>query len=212
MLKQAEGGESIQLFGNNSFAMADASNTGLESGLDKKYSNFVAGETVAPFSGNALSFTSKQQFDSATFGLTRLDAIAGLSFKGLTTNIDYARYDAQPDLGWLYKREGVITSATYKFFDHWNINGSIILDMSRYLYDLPGQSTPRLDPTAFGLGFGYDDECTSFKVNYQYSVADPIAATPFQRDQTIVVQLTLRTLGEIKGSTDVSSLLGTTTP
>jgi LPS-assembly protein len=202
------GGESIQLFGNNSFEMADASNTGLESGLDKKYSNFVARETVAPFS-NTLSFTSKQQFDSTTFGLTRLDAIASLNFKGLTTSVDYARYDAQPELGWLYKREGVVTSATYKFLDHWNINGSLILDMSRYLYDLPGQSTPRLDPTAFGIGFGYDDECTSLKVNYQYSIADPIAATPFQRDQTLLVQLTLRTLGEVKASTDVSGLLGT---
>ena len=46
-------------------------------------------------------------------------------------------------------------------------------------------------------------------MNYQYSIADPIAATPFQRDQTLLVQLTLRTLGEVKASTDGSGLLGT---
>ena len=60
------GGESIQLAGQNSYTIGDAANTGLESGLDKKYSNFVAGETIAPFSSN-FSLTSKQQFDSSTF-------------------------------------------------------------------------------------------------------------------------------------------------
>jgi LPS-assembly protein len=205
------GGESIQLFGNNSFAMADAANTGLESGLDKKYSNFVAGETIAPFSGDLLSFTSKQQFDSTTFGLVRLDAIASMNFKGLSTSVDYARYDAQPELGWLYKREGVVTTATYKFFDHWNVNGSIILDMSRYLYDLPGQHTPRLDPTNFGFGIGYEDECTTLKINYTSTLSDPIASTPSTRDQTVLVQLTLRTLGDIKASTDVGNSTGSTT-
>jgi LPS-assembly protein len=203
------GGESIQLFGNNSFEMPDAVNTGLESGLDKKYSNFVARQTVAPFSGDLLSFTSKQQFDSTTFGLARLDAIAAVNFKGLSTSVDYARYDAQPELGWLYRREGVVTNATYKFFDHWNVNASLILDMSRYLYDAPGQHTPRFDPTNFGFGIGYDDECTSLKINYTSTLSDPIATTPVTRDQTVLVQLTLRTLGDVKASTDISSLTGT---
>ncbi len=205
------GGESIQIFGNNSFAMPDAANTGLESGLDKQYSNFVARQTIAPFN-NDISFTSKQQFDNTTFGLTRLDAIANVNFRSLTTSVDYARYDAQPDLGWLYKREGVVTNATYKFLEHWNVNGSIILDMSRYLYDLPGQHTSRFDPTNFGFGIGYDDECTSLKISYTNTVSDPIAATPSYHDQTILVQLTLRTLGEVKASTDITSMLGSPPP
>jgi LPS-assembly protein len=204
------GGESIQLFGNNSFATADAANTGLESGLDKKFSNYVAAESFSPFTASPLSFASKQQFDQATFGLTRLDAIASLNWKGLTTSVDYARYDAQPELGWLYKREGVITSAQYSFLDHWNIHGSMILDMSRHLYDLPGEHTPYLDPTSFGVGFGYNDECTTLKVDYSSSYSQPVALTPTTRDQTILVQLTLRTLGEVKASTDVSGLLGGT--
>jgi LPS-assembly protein len=204
-------GQSIQIFGNNSFAMPDAANTGLESGLDKQYSNFVSRETLAPFS-NDISFTSKQQFDSSTFGLTRLDAIADFTYHSLSGSVDYARYDAQPDLGWLYKREGVVTNATYKFLDHWNINGSLILDMSRYLYDLPGQHSPHFDPTNFGVGIGYDDECTSLKISYTNTVSDPIAATPSYHDQTILVQLTLRTLGEIKAASDVSSLLGGAPP
>ncbi|WP_246731791.1 LPS-assembly protein LptD [Methylocapsa sp. S129] len=198
------GGESIQLFGNNSYEMADAANTGLESGLDKKYSNFVAGETITPFDKSPLSFTSKQQFDSTTFALTRLDAITSLTFKGLTASMDYARYDAQPELGWLYNREGVVTSATYKFMDHWNVNASLVLDMSRHYYDVPGQKTPLLDPTNFGFGIGYEDECTTLKINYMNTVSDPIANTPTYRDQTLLIQLTLRTLGEVKTTTGVS--------
>jgi len=119
--------------------------------------------------------------------------------------VDYARYDAQPELGWLYNREGIVSNATYKFLDHWNVNGSLILDMSRYLYDLPGQRTPRLDPTNFGFGVGYDDECTSLKISYTNTVSDPIAATPAYHDQTILVQLTLRTLGDVKASFDTTS-------
>jgi LPS-assembly protein len=82
--------------------------------------------------------------------------------------------------------------------------------MSRYLYDAPGQHTPRFDPTNFGVGIGYDDECTSLKISYTNTLSDPIATTPPYHDQTILVQLTLRTLGEIKTGTDISSLLGTT--
>jgi LPS-assembly protein len=205
------GGQSVQLFGNNSFAMADVANTGLESGLDKKYSNFVAGETIAPFGGN-WSFTSKQQFDETTFGLKRLDAITSVNWKGFTTSLDYARYDAQPQLGWLYKREGFIGTAQYNIFDHWNVHGTVILDMSRHLYDLPGQHTPYLDPTTFGVGFGYNDECTTLKVDFSSTYSQPVALTPATRDETILVQLTLRTLGEIKASSDVSGLLGGVTP
>ena len=196
------GGESIQLAGRNSYTIADAANTGLESGLDKKYSNFVAGETIAPFS-SALSFTTKQQFDSSTLALTRLDALVNLNFAGLTTSLDYARYASQPLLGWEHNREGLVANARYNIVNHWNVNGSLILDMSRHLYDLPGQSVSRFYPTNYGIGLGYMDECTTFNVSYLSHVSDPIAATPSVRDQTISIQLTLRTLGDLRASTGV---------
>jgi LPS-assembly protein len=205
------GGESIQLYGNNSYAIADAANTGLESGLDQRYSNFVARETIDPLPSNILSFTSKQQFDDTTFGLTRFDAIANFNFRGLTTSLDYARYDAQPELGWIYNREGVIASAKYTFLDHWNVNGSIILDMSRHLYDLPGEHTPKFDATNYAVGFGYSDECTTVNVTYASSYSQPVALTPVTRDQTVLVQVVLRTLGEVRASTDVGGLLGSPT-
>ena len=64
-------GESIQVAGQNSYTLYDPTNAGLESGLDKKYSNFVFGETLQPFS-SPITFMSKQQFDSSTLQLDAL--------------------------------------------------------------------------------------------------------------------------------------------
>ena len=193
------GGESIQLAGQNSYTIGDAANTGLESGLDQKYSNFVAGETIAPFSSN-FSLTSKQQFDSSTFELARLDVIANASFGGFTTSVDFGRYAAQPQLGWLYKREGLLTDASYKLAGDWSVDGSVLFDMSRHYYQLPGQTTPLFFAPNYSFGLTYGDTCTTLKVRYSSTLSDPIASTPAVRDQTLLLQLTLRTLGEIGGA------------
>ncbi len=196
------GGESIQLAGQNSYTIADGANTGLESGLDKKYSNFVAGETIAPFS-SSFSLSSKQQFDSSTLSLARLDVIANASFGGFTTSIDYGRYAAQPALGWLYEREGLLTNASYKLDGNWSVDGSVTFDMSRHYYDVVGQSTPLFFAPNYSLGLSYGDTCTTVKVRYSTTVSDPIAATPPVRDQTVLFQITLRTLGTYGATADL---------
>jgi len=194
------GGESIQLAGQNSYAMPDAANTGLESGLDKKYSNYVLGETIAPFSSN-FSLTSKQQFDSDDFALKRLDVIANASFGGFTTGIDYGRYDAQPDLGYIFNREGLLTNASYKLDKTWTVDGSVLFDLSRHYYDQPTQTTPRFYAPTYAVGLTYGDTCTTLKVRYSSTNSDPIyPSTSAVHDQTLLVQLTLRTLGDVGGA------------
>jgi LPS-assembly protein len=197
------GGESIQLAGQNSYTIADAANTGLESGLDKRDSNYVVGETIAPFSSN-FSLTSKQQFDNSDFALKRLDVIANASYGGFTTSIDYGRYAAQPELGYIFAREGLQTSASYKLDKSWTVDGSVLFDMSRHYYDQFGQSTPRLYVPNYAFGLTYGDTCTTLKVRYSSTNSDPVYLTstyvPPVRDQTFLVQLTLRTLGEVGGS------------
>jgi LPS-assembly protein len=190
------GGQSIQLAGQNSYTIGDAANTGLESGLDKTYSNFVAGETIAPFSSN-FSLTSKQQFDSSTFALARLDVIASGSIGGWKANLDYGQYAAQPLLGWLYKREGLLANASYKVASNWTVDGGVTFDMSRHYYDLPNQKTPLFYPVNYNVGLTYGDTCTTLKVSYSNSLSDPVLSTPPVRDQTLLLQLTLRTLGDV---------------
>jgi hypothetical protein len=48
------------------------------------------------------------------------------------------------------------------------------------------------------------------KVDYSSTYSQPVALTPTTRDQTLLVQLTLRTLGEVKASGDVAGLFGAT--
>ena len=189
-------GQSIQLAGQNSYTIGDAANTGLESGLDKTYSNYVAGETIAPFSSN-FSLTSKQQFDSSTFALARLDVIASGSIGDWKGNLDFGRYAAQPLLGWLYEREGLLANASYKVASNWTVDGGVTFDMSRHYYDLPGQKTPLFYPVNYNVGLTYGDTCTTLKVSYSNSLSDPVLSTPPVRDQTVLLQLTLRTLGDV---------------
>jgi LPS-assembly protein len=205
------GGQSIQLAGQNSYTVADAANTGLESGLDKTASNYVLGETVQPFS-TPLSFTSKQQLDSTNYSLARFDGIVSANAGGVTASVDFARYAAQPLLGWTHERQGVLTNVKYRINDQFTVEGGLVLDLSRYLYDVPGQTEPVFYPSNFNLGIAYSNTCTTFKVAFSSVRTDPVSATPgvpaapAVRDTSLLFELTLRTLGDVRGSSAVSNL------
>ena len=201
------GGQSIQVAGQNSYTLFDPSNTGLEFGLDRKFSNFVFGETLQPFS-NPITLMSKQQFDSSTLQLQRFDGIAKATFAGINGSVDYALYAAQPALGFEFPREGLTGSLGYRFQDRWSVNGSLVLDMSRHYYDTLGQTTPIFYPVGYSVGLGYKDECTTLTFQYssnvsqpavyQVSPGGPVVLNPAIRNQTLMVQLVLRTLGDVR--------------
>ena len=202
-------GQSIQVAGQNSYLLYDVANVGQDSGLDRTFSNYVAGETLQPTSA-PLWLISKQQFDSTTFQLDRFDAIAKATVAGLTGSVDYALYAAQPALGWEYPREGLTGNASYKFLDRWSVDGSLVLDMSRHYYDTVGQTTPIFYPVGYSLGVGYKDDCTTLTVRYSSSLSAPAAYpayaggpviyNPAVRNQTLMFQLVLRTLGDVKAN------------
>ena len=137
------GGESIQVAGQNSYTLYDPTNTGLESGLDKKYSNFVFGETLQPFS-NPITLMSKQQFDSSTLQLDRFDGIAKASYAGVSGTVDYALYAAQPALGFEFPREGLTGSLAYSFQNRWSFDGSLVRRHVASLLRHPGTDDPDL--------------------------------------------------------------------
>ena len=203
-------GQSIQLSGKNSYATPDVANTGLQSGLDKKYSNIVAGEVLAPFAG-PLTFASKQQFDSSTFKLARFDAIVSAKLDRFSASFDYGRYAAQPLLGWPYPREGFSVSGGLKLTENWSIDGSLFVDMSRHYFDVAGQSTPKYFPVNYSMGLAYVDSCTTLKLRYSNAYTNPTTTVlngvtttaPGTRDQTFLVELDLRTLGGVRGGLNV---------
>jgi LPS-assembly protein len=203
------GGESIQVAGQNSYTLYDPANVGLESGLDKKFSNFVFGETLQPTS-NPITLMSKQQFDSSTLQLERFDGIVKANYAGVTGSVDYALYAAQPALGLEYPREGLTGNVGYKFLDRWSVDGSLVVDMSRHYYDTFGQTTPIFYPVGYSFGVGYKDECTTLTIRYSSNTSAPAAyqefpggpviVNPATRNQTLMIQLVLRTLGDVKSN------------
>ncbi len=165
------------------------------------------GEALQPFS-NPITLMSKQQFDSSTLQLARFDGIAKATYAGINGSVDYALYAAQPALGFEFPREGLTGNLGYSFQDRWSVHGSVVLDMSRHYYDTLGQTTPIFYPVGYSFGLGYKDECTTLNITYSsatnqpaiYStfVGGPIILNPSLRSQMLMVQLVLRTLGDVK--------------
>ena len=209
-------GQSYQLAGRNSFAIGDLVNTGRDSGLETRGSDYVARFQTSL--NNNVSFLTRGRFDEADFAMKRFEAVATASFDPLlplTTSVIYARYMPQPELGLDRRREGIQSSATYKVTPNWSVTGSVLLDLDRYLVArdtyinsyvtaLAAGTDPStivyrhdgsITPTAYTLGAGYNDECTTLSVTYSLTPRD-LATGTTESVRTLLVRLELRTLGQ----------------
>ena len=171
-------GQSYQLFGTNSFAVGDATNTGLGSGLDKPASDYVARLTYQP--NKIYAFTSRFRFDQADFSLQRFEVEARATLDRWSGTIMYGDYAAQPQLGFLYRREGILATQAFKVSENWVVNGGARYDLA----------AGKFDQTR--LGFGYIDDCFILSLNYytDYTYSGNVSA-----NQTVMLQFNLRTLG-----------------
>jgi LPS-assembly protein len=195
-------GQSFQLAGRNSFARGDLSNTGLDSGLETRRSDYVARAHFAP--NKDFSFTARGRFDEKDFDLRRIELTSKANFGPITTNLTYARYAAQPLLGADKRREGVLASAVYRFTPNWYVTGTVLLDLDRYLTDRERYIATNATTLYKGnyvtigsvaLGAGYTDECTTFSINYSTAYKDTISGAK-ERAQSIMLRLELKTLGQ----------------
>jgi LPS-assembly protein len=198
----AMAGQSFQLAGRNSYSIADDSNTGLDSGLEKTRSYYITRVQIVPTANYSL--ITKANFDNDSFALRRLDVIGSANLGHLTANVMYSRYDAQPDIGYYFKREGLSLGSRYNFAEHYFVSGNVGFDMSRHLLDQEtGTKTSLFSPSSYGLGVGYNDDCTTFSVNYNFGYT--YGAGVLTQSQSVVAQLTLRTLGTLRVNQDVAA-------
>jgi LPS-assembly protein len=174
-------GQSYQLFGLNSFATPDITNTGLDSGLDKTVSDYVGRVTYQP--NSVYSFTARGRFDEATFTPERLEIETRANFDRWTLQVLYGDYAPQPLIGFLTRREGLLAGASVKLTENW-----IVLGSTRYDIENDRFNQAR-------LGLGYVDDCFMLSVNwlsgYTYTTT---TAAPVQNN-TFMLQFSLRTLG-----------------
>ncbi|MGO9045706.1 MAG: LPS-assembly protein LptD [Xanthobacteraceae bacterium] len=183
-------GQSYQIYGLNSYSAQDLTNTGLESGLDKTYSDYVGRVMYQP--NQIYSFIARGRFSSGGFdpGLghdvtaftpQRLEFEARANFDRWTLQMMYGDYAAQPEIGFLNRREEILTGASVKLTQNWVVLGSVRYDLA----------VNQFDQTRFGIG--YTDDCLLISLNYLTSYT--YTGTTPTPNNTFMLQLSLRTLG-----------------
>jgi LPS-assembly protein len=186
-------GQSYQLFGTNSFTVGDNTNTGLGSGLDKPNSDYIARFAYAP--NRIFNVISRYRFDEQDFTLKRFEVEGRATVDRWSVSLLYGDYAAQPELGFLERREGLLASGSVKLTANWVLNGAA-------RYDVKNNN---LSQTQVGLG--YIDDCLLFGLTY---VTDYTYSTSIhESNHTVMLQLGLRTLGSTNSSGAGAGSLGT---
>jgi LPS-assembly protein len=174
-------GQSYQLFGLNSYAVQDVTNTGLDSGLDKPVSDYVASVDYSP--NRTYTFSVRSRFDEQTWNVQRFEAEAKANFDRWSVSATYGDYTAQPDLGYLTRRDGILGSASVKLAANWVVTGAA-------RYDLQANKINQ-----YTIGAGYVDDCFVLAANYVTSYNYSVGGAPPVLNQTYLLQIGLRTIG-----------------
>jgi LPS-assembly protein len=173
-------GQSYQLFGLNSFAVADVTNTALDSGLDKPASDYVASINYSP--NRTYTFSTRARFDEATGSVERFEAEGRANYDRFSISLLYGDYAPQPELGYLTRREGVLATGNFKIASNWVLTGAARWDL--ILNEL----------NQYAIGVGYVDDCFVLGVNYVTSFSYATTTSPPILDHVFMLQLGLRTL------------------
>nr|WP_244438103.1 LPS-assembly protein LptD [Afipia birgiae] len=175
-------GQSYQLFGLNSFAVQDLTNTTLGSGLDKSASDYVARIAYQP--NRIYSLIARTRLDEASGAVRRFELEGRANFDRFGVSLLYGNYDAQPELGFLTRREGVVATGSLKVATNWMLSGAL-------RYDIANQTVNQ-----YIVGAGYVDDCFIIAANYitDYAYTSKNYTTPIT-DHRIMLQIGLRTIG-----------------
>ena len=157
----------LQLFGHNSFAWPTRTNTGLDSGLDTTRSDYVARVSYQP--NSTYKFTSRFRFDNDTSPCSGSNLKPRASFDRWNVSLLYGDYAAQPEIGFLNRRQGILGTGMVKLDANW-----VLLGGARY--DL---NADKFDQTRIGLG--YVDDCLILGLNYitNYTYSGNVSGQPY---------------------------------
>src|SRR3954469_12077530 len=173
-------GQSYQLFGMNSFAVQDVTNTGVDSGLQRTASDYVGSLDYSP--NRTYTFSVRSRFDQQTMEVQRFEAEAKANFDRWSIGITYGDYAAQPDLGYLTRREGILGSGSIKVANNWVVTGAARWDLEANKIN------------QYVIGAGYVDDCFVFAANYVKSYSYTAGGTAPVLNNTFMLQIGLRTL------------------
>ena len=137
-----------------------------------------------------IKFISRFRFDNDNFAVRRTELEASANFDRWSTSLLYGNYAAQPDIGFLTERQGLLGSASVKIDANWVLRGSALYDLNFNKF------------SSNSLGVAYVNDCLilglNYITNYSYGTGAPVL------NHTVMLQLSLRTLGD----TSVSQAVG----
>jgi LPS-assembly protein len=175
-------GQSYQLFGMNSFAVQDVTNTAVDSGLQTPKSDYVASLSYSP--NRTYTIATRARFDQATGSIQRFEAEARANFDRWSVSILYGDYAPQPDLGYLARREGILVSGSVKIASNWVATGAA-------RWDLVANQINQ-----YVVGAGYVDDCFVLAANYVTSFSYATTTSPPILGHAFMLQFGLRTLAD----------------
>jgi LPS-assembly protein len=187
-------GQSYQLAGTNSYAVPDTANTGLDSGLETRRSDYVARLMVQP--NSVYSFISRFRFDEESFDVRRLELEGRATFERWSVSMLYGNYDAEPDIGFLTRRQGVLGSASLKLTQNWTLLGSL-------RYDVEAERVNQRS-----VGIGYIDDCFGLNLTYVTDYGYTLSPQPIH---SVMLQVSLRTLGSTRVVQKIDGLFESST-
>ena len=179
-------GQSYQLFGLNSFAVKDATNTGLDSGLATNKADYVGSVSYSP--NRTYTFSVRSRLDEQTWNVQRFEAEAKANFDRWSIALTYGNYAAQPDIGYLTRREGLLASGSVKIAANWVATGAA-------RWDLVANNINQ-----YVVGAGYVDDCFVLAANYVTSYSYSTGTAPPVLGHAYMLQLGLRTLANTTSS------------
>jgi LPS-assembly protein len=174
-------GQSYQLFGMNSYAVADLVNTGVNSGLETRRSDYVARVNYSP--NRTWTFSTRARIDEATYSVQRFEAEGRATFDRWSVSLMYGNYAPQLDLGYLTRREGILGTGSVKLATNWVATGTARWDLT----------TNQINQ--YSVGAGYVDDCFIVGLNYITSYAYTNSVTAPILSHSVMFQIGLRTIG-----------------
>ena len=184
-------GQSYQLFGLNSFAVQDVTNTGVDSGLQNAASDYVARVNYSP--NRTYTFSVRTRMDEATLNVNRFEAEGRATFDRWSVSMLYGNYAAQPELGYLTRREGLLGSASLKVAANWVVTGGARWDLEANKIN------------QYVVGAGYVDDCFVLAANYVTSYSYAAGTTPPVLSHAFMLQIGLRTIANSAASASGAS-------
>ena len=172
-------GRSFQLAGKNSFSTSDLTSTGLDSGLDKASSDYVA--RLGINSNKGIAAIARGRFDSETADLKYASLSAAGSYDRYSGSVGYAYTDKRPSAGIYEVRQEITTTASIDFADFWSVSGSSQYDISKR------------GLVSGAVKLKYEDEC--FAVSLRYSQTRE-SYSDTTSDKTVMLQFDFKSLAD----------------